>query len=273
MISLLRSDLYRAVRSRWLWVAIGLVALLQLGSALSTIWWPLDPTLVFDGLTGPAGALRLAGHGSSIYLVTFVATFLAAHLSCTDSGSGFDRTLLSSLRGRGGYFAEKYLFAVLVSGTVLLAYLMFGGLGVLVAGVPVHNVEPLWQVAAWAACEWLVACAYALLVMFVGQLFHSRVLAFVLAFMLMTGMAAQVVYGLAVFVCSILGQDWSPMAEQVVTWMPYAASVAVNQGASELFAVDATGLAPALRTLAVCAPLALLVAGAGVVVGTRRDVA
>lgn len=55
MISLLASDLYRASRSRWLWVALGLVALVQVGSAVSVVWWPLDPTLVFDGLTGREG--------------------------------------------------------------------------------------------------------------------------------------------------------------------------------------------------------------------------
>ena len=43
MIALLRSDLYRVARSRWPWVVLALVALATLGSAVLTIWWPLDP--------------------------------------------------------------------------------------------------------------------------------------------------------------------------------------------------------------------------------------
>lgn len=279
MMRLLASDLYRAARSRWLWVALGLVALAQVGSAVSVVWWPLDPTLVFDGLTGRAGALRLAGRGSSIEFVATFAAFVAAHLSCTDSDSGFDRTLLSSLRGRVGYFAEKYLFMTLVSGAVLLAYLVFSGLGVLVvgmlAGTPVQNVEPLWQVAAWVGCEWLVACAYALIVMLVGQLSRSRALAFVLAFMLTAGLAEQIFYGAVVLAGGIfgLGPQLSPGLELAFDWAPYVTSRAVANGAAELFAVDATGFAPALRALVVCGPLALLVAGSGIVVGTRRDLA
>ena len=168
MMALLKSDLYRAARSRWPWVVLALVALTTLGSAILTIWWPLEPGIVYDGLTGRAGALRLAGRGSSIVLVATIAPFVAAHLSCADSDSGFDRTLLSSLRGHVAYFAEKYLLAVLLSGAILIAYLVFGGLGVLVTLRPVENVEPFWQVAVWAGEGWLAACVYALIVLLVG---------------------------------------------------------------------------------------------------------
>ena len=165
MIALLKSDLYRTARSRWPWVVLALVALATLGSAILTIWWPLEPGIVYDGLTGRAGALRLAGRGSSIVLVSTIAPFVAAHLSCADSDSAFDRTLLSSLRGHVAYFAEKYLLTVLLSGAILIAYLAFSGLGALVTMRAVTNVEPFWQVAAWAGEGWLAACVYALIVL------------------------------------------------------------------------------------------------------------
>lgn len=215
----------------------------------------------------------------SIELVAFVAAFAAAHLSCADSDSGFDRTLLSSLRGRAGYFAEKYLFVALLTAVVLLAYLAFGGIGVLVAGAlagtPVQNVEPLWQVAAWAGCGWLVACAYALLVTLVGQLSRSRALAYVVALMLVSGLAEQIVYGAVVLAGGIfgLGPQLSPGLELAFIWAPYVAERAVVGGAAELLAVDGTGVAPALRALAVCGPLVLLATLAGTLVGSRRDLA
>ena len=64
MMALLKSDLYRTLHARWLWVVLALVALATLGSAVLTIWWPLEPDIVYDGLTGRAGALRLAGRGA-----------------------------------------------------------------------------------------------------------------------------------------------------------------------------------------------------------------
>lgn len=170
MIALLHSDAHRIARSRWFWVVLGAVALIELGSAALTLWWPLDPVLAFDGLTGRSGALRLAGRGMSIQLVVVLAPFVAASLSCADSDSGFDRTLLSSLRTRASYFAEKFVLVALLTALLVVAYLVFAGLGVLVLGAPVHNMEPLWQVAAWTGCAGLIACAYAFITLLAGQL-------------------------------------------------------------------------------------------------------
>ena len=271
MIVLLRSDLYRMARSHWPWFVLGIVALMTLGSAVSTLWSPLEPGLVYDGLTGRAGALRLAGRGSSIVLVQMVAVFVAAHLSCADSDSGFDRTLLASLRGRAAYFAEKYLLTVLISGIILLAYLVFSGFGVLVTLRPVENVEPLWQVAAWAGEGWLAGCAYALVVMLVGQLTRRRAIAFIVAFLLLSGAVEQGFFSFLLLVSDAFGLEWGSALEAAIAWMPYVTTAAVGNGAADMLAVDATGFAPAVRALIVCVPLCLACGGLGILVGTRRD--
>ena len=273
MMALLKSDLYRTLRSRWPWVVLVLVALATLGSAVLTVWWPLEPGIVYDGLTGRAGALRLAGRGSSIVLVSTIAPFVAAHLSCADSDAGFDRTLLSSLRGRVTYFAEKYLFTVLLSGAILLAYLVFSGLGVLVTLRPVENVEPLWQVAAWAGEGLLAACAYALLVLLVGQLTRRRAVAFVFALLLIMATVEQGLLTLLLFVGMAFGQDWQPALEAVIAWMPYVTTSAVGNGAADMLAANATGFAPAIRAIFVCVPVCLVCGALGVLFGTRRDLA
>ncbi len=273
MIDLLRSDLYRTLRSRWPWVVLALVALATLGSAVLTVWWPLEPSVVYDGLTGRAGALRLAGRGSSIVLVSTIAPFVAAHLSCVDSDADFDRTLLASLHGRVSYFAEKYLLTVLLSGTILLAYLVFSGLGVLVTLRPVENVEPLWQVAAWAGEGWLAACAYALVVLLVGQLTRRRAIAFIVAFLLLSAAVEQGFFTFLLLVSNVLGLGWSPALEAALAWMPYVTTAAVGNGAADMLAVDATGFAPAVRALIVCVPLCFACGGLGILAGTRRDLA
>lgn len=272
MMALLRSDLHRTLHARWPWVVLALVALATLGSAVLTVWWPLEPGVVYDGLTGRAGALHLAGRGSSISLVSTIAPFVAAHLSCADSDAGFDRTLLSSLHGRAAYYAEKYLLAALLSGALLVAYLAFGGLGVLVTMRPVENVEPLWQVVAWAGEGWLISCAYALAVLLVGQLVRSRAIAFIAAFLLTSAAVEQGFFSFLLLVDSALGLGWAPALEAALAWMPYVTLASVGNGAADLLAVDATGLSPAVRALAVCAPLCAALAGVGALALSRRDV-
>ena len=272
MMALLRSDLYRILRSRWPWVLLVLVALATLGSAVLTVWWPLEPGIVYDGLTGRAGALRLAGRGTSVMLVSTIAPFVAAHLSCADSDAGFDRTLLSSLRGRAAYYAEKYLITALLTGALLLAYLVFAGLGVLVTMRPVADVEPLWQVAAWAGEGWLVSCAYALAVLLVGQLVRSRAIAFIAAFLLTSAAVEQGFFSFLLLVDSALGLGWAPALEGAFAWMPYVTLASVGNGAADLLAVDATGLSPAVRALAVCVPLCAVLTGVGALALSRRDV-
>lgn len=273
MMALLRSDLYRTLRSRWPWVALALVALATLGSAVLTVWWPLEPGVVYDGLTGRAGALHLAGRGTSVMLVSTIAPFVAAHLSCADSDAGFDRALLSSLRGRAAYYAEKCLLAALLTGALLLAYLALSGLGVLVTMRPVADVEPLWQVAAWAGEGWLISCAYALLVLLAGQLTRSRTIAFIVAFLLLSGAVEQGFFSFLLLVSDALGLGWAPALGAAIAWMPYVTTAAVGNGAADMLAADATGFAPAVRALIVCVPLCLACGGLGTLVGTRRDVA
>ena len=273
MLRLLRSDLHRLLHARWPWVVLALVALATLGSAILTIWWPLEPGVVYEGLTGPAGALRAGGRSASVGLVLTVAPLVAAHLSCADSDCGFDRTLLASVRGRVSYFAEKYLFVALVSGMVLLAYLAFGGLGALVTARPVEGVEPLWQVVAWAAEGWLAGCVYALVVLLAGQLTRSRALAYIVALLLVTAAVEQ---GFIVFLLTVgdlLHLDWGPALEAAAAWMPYVTSTSVVHGAASMLAVDASGVTPALRAVAVGLPVCLGAGAFGALAGARRDLA
>ena len=273
LVSLLRSDLHRTVRSRWPWAVLALMALATLGSAVLTIWWPLDPGVVYDGLTGRSGALRLAGRGTSVELVAMLAPFLAAYLSTADSDTGFDRTLLSSLCGRVVYFVEKCLFVALLAGVVLLAYLAFSGVGALVTMRPVVNVEPLWQVMAWAGDAWLVGCAYALVALLVGQLTRSRALALSVAFLLLSSALEQGFFTFLLLVSDVLGLGWDSALEAAFAWMPYVSLASIEQGAAAMLAVDSTGVAPALRALVVCVPLCLGLTSIASVAGSRRDLA
>lgn len=274
MASLLRADLHRALHSRWPWVALAVIAAPTLGSAVLTIWLPLSPGLVFDGLTGPAGALRLGGRGSGVELVLTVGALVAAHLSCEDVEGGFERTLLASLRGRAAVFSERCLFVALTTAAMLLAYLALGTLGSLLVGVPAAGVESAWEVAAWAGLTWLVGCAYALAALVVGHLTRRRALAYGMALILVSAALEQGILATLVLAADgVLGLGWAPALEAAATWMPYAAASSVAQGAQALLAVDAVGTTPAVRALVSCGAACVAAVAVDVLLASRRDVA
>lgn len=272
MTRLLASDLYRLSRARWPRAVLVLIAVATLGCAVFVRLWPLGPGLVFEGVTGSAGALRLGGRGSSVALVATIAPFVAAHISCADSDGGFDRALLASLRGRVPYHVEKYLVVALATGTMLVAYLVLGALGALVSGVPVVSVEPPWQIAAWAGEAWVLSCAYALVVLLVGQLSRSRVIAFTFAFLLASAMIEQGLLGITLLAGKVVGLDWEAPLELASAWAPYVTLASVENGAADMLAADATGVAPAVRALVVCVPLCLALIAIGPLATARRDV-
>ena len=106
-----------------------------------------------------------------------------------------------------------------------------------------------------------------------GQLVRVRAIAFIAAFLLTSAAVEQGFFTFLMLVDSALGLGWAPALEAALAWMPFAALVSVGNGAADMLAVDATGVAPALRALAVCLPLCLASAALGILVSSRRDLA
>lgn len=266
MIALLRSDAYRVLHSRWLWVVVAIVTFLMLAPALLMRWTGMGPTF-FDNLTG--SALSLGG-------IEILAAVMAAIVCCDRTDLGFSRSILSSLSRHGHvtWFAEKCVFSLLLTVVTIAFAFVIGLLAWTISGVPVLHVEPAWQVAAWLGCAWLVSAPYVALTVLVAHLTRAEGVTVGFAALAAAGLIEG---GLLVgvdFLCYLAGGELLTVSSAVAPWLPMGIVSAVGDGAAATLAADAaTGLAPAIRALIVCLPLAVAAIATDALLVSRRDVA
>ena len=266
MIALLRSDAYRVLHGRWIWVVVAIVAFLTLVPALLMRWTHMGPA-AFDTLTG--SALSLGG-------IEILVSIMAAIVCCDRTDLGFGRSVLSSLspRARMTWFAEKCVFSVLLAAVTILFAFALGLLGWAASGVPVLHAEPAWQVAAWLGCAWLVSSTYAVLTVLVAHLTRSETVTMGFAVLASMGiLEAGLVIGIDAL-CYLAGGHFLDFSSAVAPWLPAQAVRAFGDGATALLSADdAVRLAPAVRALVVCLPLAIAATAADALLVSRRDVA
>ncbi len=266
MIALLRSDAYRVLHSRWIWGASAIVAFLLLAPALVMRWTGMGP-ISYDDLTG--SALTMTG-------VQILAAAMASIVCCDRTDIGFARSVLSSLgeRARMVWFAEKCVFSLLLAAVLIAFTFVVGLIGLLVSGVPVANPEPAWQVAAWLGCTWLCAAPYVALTVLVAHLTRSEGVTTVFAVL---GAGGLLEGGLLIgidFLYALLGGEFLTVTAAVGLWLPAEIASAVGDGArTMLSAENAVQLAPAIRALIVCLPVAAATVAADALLVSRRDVA
>lgn len=266
MIPLLRSDAYRVLRSRWIWVVFALMAFLTFAPALLMRWTNMGP-VAFDSLTG--SALSLGG-------IEILAAVMAAIVCCDRTDIGFGRSVLSSLSrgGRVTWFAEKCVFLLLLSAVALVVALALGLLAVPLSGVHVLAHEPAWQVAAWFGCNWLVSSTYAVLTVLVAHLTRSEAVSMGFAILASTGLLeGGIVVGIDAL-CYLAGGSFLDFSSAVAPWLPSQAVGAIGEGAVALLSADnAVRLAPAVRALVVCLPTIVATVAVDALLVSRRDVA
>lgn len=266
MTALLRSDAYRVLHGRWIWVVVAIVTFLTLAPALLMRWTHMGP-VAFDNLTG--SALSLGG-------CEILVSVMAAIVCCDRTDLGFGRSLLSSLSPRACrvWFAEKCIFSVLLAGVTLLFALALGLLALPITGVPILAPEPAWQVAAWFGCNWLVGSTYAALTVLVAHLTRNETVTVGFAVLVSTGiLEGGIVIGIDAL-CYLAGGRLLDFSSAVAPWLPAQAVSAIGESAGALLAPDnVTGLAPVVRALIVCLPLTVAVTVADALLVSRRDVA
>lgn len=266
MIGLLRSDAYRVLHGRWIWAFAAAVAFLTFAPALLMRWTNMGP-VVYDTLTGSA-----LSFGSFQILPAVMAAVV-----CGDrTDIGFSRSLLSSLsaRARRLWFAEKCVFSLMLAAATTLFAFVTGLLAWVASGVPVLTLEPAWQVAAWLCCTWLASSPYVVLTVLVAHLTRNESVTIVFATL---GAAGIIEGGLLVgadFLCYLAGGEFLTLSSVVAPWLPTTIASAVGDGAATMLSAEnAAQLAPAVRALAVCLPVAVAATAADALLVSRRDVA
>ena len=266
MTSLLRSDAYRVLHSRWIWVVAAIVVFLLSAPALMMRWTSMGP-IYYDDLTG--SALAMTG-------VQMLAAVMAAIVCCDRTDIGFSRSILSSLgeRARTVWFAEKCVFSLALSAVLIVFTFVVGFVGLLASGVSVMAPEPAWQVAAWLGCTWLCAAPYVVLTVLVAHLTRSEGVTIGFAVLASSGLLEG---GLLIgvdFLYALAGGEFLTVTSAVGLWMPAEIASAVGDGARTMLSADnAACLAPAVRALIVCLPLTAATIAADALLVSRRDVA
>lgn len=265
-MALLRSDAYRVLRSRWIWVVAAVVVFLLLAPALMLRWLRVVP-VSYDDLT--SSALTMRG-------IQILAAVMAGMVCCARSDIGFSRSILSSLGGRARivWFAEKCVFSLLLAAALIVFVFVVGLLALPVSGASVREFEPAWQVAAWLGCTWLCAAPYVVLTVLVAHLTRSEGVTTVFAVL---GAGGLLEGGLLIgvdFLYALLGGEFLTVTTAVGPWMPAEIASAVGAGARMMLSAEnAAGLAPAVRALIVCLPLVVAGTAVDALLVSRRDAA
>lgn len=266
MTALLRSDAYRILHARWVWVVLAVVAFLTMAPAVLMRATGMGPDS-FDTLT--SSALSLGG-------IEVIAAIFTALATCRKDDLGFDRTVLSALcrRARALWFAEKCVLAVIIAGACVLLALVLGLVALPVSGVPVLHVEPAWQVALWVCCTWLGSSVYSVLTVVVGHLTRSETVTMGFAVLASAGLLEGGLLLAGDLVVAAAGGGFLVLSEALSPWMPTTILAAVGDGAATMLSAEnAAYLAPAVRAAIVFPPLLAATFAVDALAVSRRDMA
>ena len=182
MLNLLKSDLYRLVHGKMLWVGLAALLAVVVGAA-GLIWFattPLFAEMVNEQaannqaaanagstwnmqLTTPNNAdldaaevealnekvinSRTYSYGST-FMVGFlglIVSVLAALIAASDFDSGFAKSVLAGRRSRLPYFGEKLLLIALVCGAFLLVAMVASDAAYLLLGFSYEHAETVGE--------------------------------------------------------------------------------------------------------------------------------
>ena len=287
MISLLRSDLYRAWhRCDGFWscmLAVAVIACVLVGLSWFTIQHGNVMLASIENDAG-RGAVGLVGTPSAptylwsqtmatSWFLGFICACLALHNVGNDFAGGFARAYLSSVRGRVTYLLEKFVLAGVMAALAVLVTVLAASVGLLVAGFRFSGADSVGFVLVWLVCVWLVCWAMASVVVAIMLALRSKAIGVLWVFAVAGGGFEGILQLLALPVAWGLGTDVPIRAvETFNSWLPTASFALLNTVADSgnVLAVSGADLAHA----AICS-LGLIAVCVAIVVATqrRRDVA
>ena len=220
MFNLLRSDVYRLVRGKMLWVGLSFLALVVVGAA-GLVWFATTPEFaqmvseqaqqkppqsgMSVTITTPNNAgldaeevqvlnEKTLGSRTYSYGNTFMVGFLglivavlAALLASSDFDTGFAKNVLAGRGNRRAYFAEKLVLIAALCGAFLLAGMLLSDAAYAVLGFSYERTETVAEYWSWAGLSWLVLTSYAFLAALIAWATRSKVAGVVFAALVPTG--------------------------------------------------------------------------------------
>ncbi|OUO88408.1 hypothetical protein B5F44_02825 [Gordonibacter urolithinfaciens] len=301
MFNLLKSDVYRLVHGKMLWVGLAFLALVVVGAA-GLVWTtPEFAQMVNEQaqeearqsgatvtITSPNGAgldaeevqalnekvisSRTYSYGNT-FMVGFlglILAVLAALLASSDFDTGFAKNVLAGRGDRRAYFAEKLVLIAVLCGVFLLAGMLLSDAVYAVLGFSYERTETVGEYGSWAVLSWLVLTAYAFLGALIAWATRSKTVGVVFAALVPTGFLESMVLGAAAVLAPAM-----PLVGDAVQWLPLSVQQRLAAGGTGLFEAGASavaGLPAAAQALIVFGAIAAVCAALSLTACRRRDV-
>lgn len=302
MFNLLKSDIYRLVHGKMLWVGLTFLALVVVGAA-GLVWFATTPEFAqmvneqaqearqggaTVTLTAPNGAdldasevqalnEKVIGSRTYSYGNTFMVGFLglivavlAALLASSDFDTGFAKNVLAGRGDRRAYFAEKLVLVAALCGVFLLAGMLLSDAAYAVLGFSYERTETVGEYWGWAGLSWLVLTAYAFLGALIAWATRSKTVGVVFAALVPTGFVESMALGAAAVLAPAM-----PLVGDAVQWLPLSVQQRLAAGGTGLFDAGASavaGLSPAAQGLIVFVAIAAVCAALSLTACRKRDV-
>ncbi len=271
MFNLLKSDLYRTVRSGLFWGLTALIVAMMFLVA-GIMHWISSPEFgvmvnqsileqgteltpddraeleediaeaatlnerCYDTPTHLWGRTFLNGGFLGIIGSLFIAMFLMS-----DFRSGFVKNLILDRHGRRIYYGEKILFIGLIQAVFLLVSAAFTSLAFAAVGFTVTGAEPLGDTVLWLGLTWLTLFAYALITACLVWALRSSWVGALTALLVSSGMLGSLIVQLFQLFAKAI-----PFLAAVPFWMPITALQLLGADATPLLSANANLPIPAL---------------------------
>lgn len=308
MFNLLKSDIYRLVHGKMLWVGLALTVLFVVGAA-GMVWFATTPQfaqMVAEQtehgqqnatagagvrLTDESGAnltpeeantlnekelpSRTKAYAQMLVMgggLAMIVSLMTALFVASDFETGFAKSVFVGRgRRRAAYYLEKLVLCGVLSAVFLLAGMVLTDGAFALAGFEYRASETLGEYWGWVALAWLAVTMYAMATGATVLLTRSKAVGIVFALAVATGTLASVI-----MTATSAFAPAFPVLGDAVKWLP-ASSVALlgSGGVGLLSSTEGTALAglavPAQVALVLGAAIAVCVALAAAV-GPRKDV-
>lgn len=307
MFNLLKSDVYRLVHGKLIWVLL-MVNVAVIIVAAGALWWSSTPE--FAQMINEQAAQNMAGKESTsvVYLANengstltpeeaailneaamgshthmyaqvlisggFLATLIslfAALFFMSDFDSGFAKNVLAGRLRRSSYFAEKLVLCALMCAVFLLVSILVSEVAFAVAGFTFDQVENVGQYVGWVVLAWLSLVVYALATAVIEWTVRSKAVGIVFAIVASGGVLASVVTMAAALLSPAI-----PLLATVAEWIPANNFKLLGSGATDLFSsgilTSVNGLADPAHIAVVSGVVIAVCAVLALTVCKRKDV-
>lgn len=254
MFNLLKSDLYRLVHGKMLWVMLAVFLAMSVFTAaivsFAANYVPAVSQVVEASAEDVEMGVELATDTSETFTdvnlanrqiaslttlygqsfagggeLTMLVALLVALFFAADFDTHFVRNLVMDAAGRRRYYAEKLILAALVSAAFLLVGMIATPACFAAAGFTFVSAESPGAVALYALLAWLTITAYAWMTAVAVWVTHSKAAGIVAALVVAIGAAGGALFTAA----SIFGWKW-PWLGELVHWVPYSNLTLLSNG-------------------------------------------